>query len=1288
MKTRFLPSLLFSLSLALPAQAGDLAAPSAAPREVLARFNDGLGFCAQTAFRHRGTVPSLDRLFDDLQVSAVQAVFRPSDQTRRLAAGSPSLAIETLRREHRRTVRRLLAERPRSGASELPELFHIYRFELGSQRDPGAVAGRLRQDPRVVFAEVNHIYRSGALPGDPFVDGDGDGAWESGTWEQPYADLWGLEAIGWGRVWEQRSTLWPEPSRVGGGGITVAVVDTGVDLTHEDLLANLWRDGAGNAGRDTVDIDLQAYLDRGFVAVDGEDYTDPDFLPEDRNGHGTHVSGTIAAVADNGIGIAGVAWNSSLMTIRAGFAISTSGGGNLGLLESDDIAAGLVWAADHGADVINMSFGGVLSETIATGLEYAAGLGVFLVASAGNSAQDAADSFPASHPSVMAVGAVGPSGDRARFSNYGRSVSLVAPGVDILSLRAQGTALTGEDEVVGSSYIRSDGTSMAAPHVAGAAALALAAYPALDAAALGRRLEGTSRDHGLTTLASRSRRQAFGVGGLDLLELLKASPRPVLKLISIGATDPLGHPENNGNNVAESAETISFDLGLENVWIRAQGRVRLELTSDDPYIQVLQGTAGRFGWPLGNSFIQRFSFSVAPGVPPLHRTRLELRVRGEGWSQELTVPVEINPPAPFAISLDNLDPPPGDANLVPQVASSAAGGTVTVWLRQLFGEPATEIRARLLDPRGRLLGDDILVETGGPFGLSGPAVDRTADGRFAVVWADLSDADARALVGRLFDADGEPTSPLLELDDDPARPPSGRFSVAMGAGGGFAVAWTAGAGSADSDVLLRRFAPDGSPLGPSVPATTASGSQTRPSMTRLEDGGVVVVWNQSPGIHLLAQRFDAAGQRVRGEVRINQAPGSFDLFSHVAPLRDGGFVVVWKDCTPPSEGLTCTVKSRAFDGSDQPLGDESTVSEGEFDRILSVSVASSSMGGLAAWDSCLAGSTFVSTCGVLYRSLGPSGEPAGEIRQVPEPGGPLFPDLSAGGSGFLLAWDDQDGRPSGSFAQVVPEIDTGVPTCDPGDPRQLCLRQGRFRIQVDWKHHAGHTGVGRAVDLTDQSGGFWFFRPGNIELVVKVLDGRTNNGHWWVFSASLSNVDYTLSVTDTETGAVKVYRNPRGTLASFGDTRAFPEEPPAASPATTAPSAAGTLRTALPAPVAPPGGATETETCTPDPETLCLNGSRFSLTIQWTDPRGNTGSGQAVALTSDSGFFTFFNDQNIEVVAKVLDGREVNGRWWVFYASLSNVEYTLTVTDRETGAVKTYTNPAATFASAADLMAF
>ncbi|MCP4662201.1 MAG: DUF3604 domain-containing protein, partial [bacterium] len=249
-----------------------------------------------------------------------------------------------------------------------------------------------------------------------------------------------------------------------------------------------------------------------------------------------------------------------------------------------------------------------------------------------------------------------------------------------------------------------------------------------------------------------------------------------------------------------------------------------------------------------------------------------------------------------------------------------------------------------------------------------------------------------------------------------------------------------------------------------------------------------------------------------------------------------------------------------------------------------------------------------------------------------------------------------------------------VPT-DGCAPDALCLNDGRFRVEAEWRDFDGNSGSGRAVALTSDTGYFWFFSDTNVELIVKVLDGTAVNGYYWVFFGALSNVEYTITVTDTLAGNTVTYTNPLGNFASVGDTTALPGIR----------KSGGSVRR-IEVPVNAPESSVGT--CTMASTNLCLNAGRFKVEVTWNDFVGNTGSGQAVSLTSDTGYFWFFSDTNVELVVKVLDGTALNGHFWVFYGALSNVEYTLTVTDTVTNEVKSYKNPSGNFGSVGDTSAF
>jgi ELWxxDGT repeat protein len=284
----------------------------------------------------------------------------------------------------------------------------------------------------------------------------------------------------------------------------------------------------------------------------------------------------------------------------------------------------------------------------------------------------------------------------------------------------------------------------------------------------------------------------------------------------------------------------------------------------------------------------------------------------------------------------------------------------------------------------------------------------------------------------------------------------------------------------------------------------------------------------------------------------------------------------------------------------------------------------------------------------------------------------------AGDHLFFAADDNLTGREPWS-------LPLGGPAgCRPSSTR-LCLSGGRYQVEASWLTAQGQSGTGTAVALSADTGYFWFFSASNVEAIVKVLDGQGVNGHVWVFYGALSNVEYHLTVTDTQTGLTRRYFNPLGQLASVGDTHAF--GPLGASAANPRPAVATAAASPLPLISERPGRAA-TVPCQASAQTLCLSNGRFAVSVAWKDFQGHTGKGTAVPLSTDTGSFWFFNAANVELVVKALDGRPVNNHFWLFYGALSNVEYTLTVTDTQTGTTKTYTNPSGRFASVADTLAF
>lgn len=327
-------------------------------------------------------------------------------------------------------------------------------------------------------------------------------------------DQWALNAIG---LDEKQIELLAQDTKR--SAIIVAVIDTGLDYEHPDLAdANLWRNVKEKPNG--LDDDGNGYID-DFI---GWDFIDSDNDPWDDVGHGTHVAGIIAAATGNGEGIAGVDGKAKLMPLRA---LNVSGRGY-----STRIARAIYYAVDNGAAIINLS---MAVQDVSTheqlAIAYANASGVLVVAASGNDGSDTARYTPANIAGVITVAATNRQNERAGFSNWGSAVDISAPGVEILSLRAQDTDFNlhlGDATAIpqqgirgpAENYYAASGTSFAAPFVSGAASLLLSVRPALKAEEIKRILRNSAVDIG-----TPGNDQNTGYGLLNIAEAMKQDPR-------------------------------------------------------------------------------------------------------------------------------------------------------------------------------------------------------------------------------------------------------------------------------------------------------------------------------------------------------------------------------------------------------------------------------------------------------------------------------------------------------------------------------------------------------------------------------------------------------------------------------------------------------------------------------------------------------------------------------------------------------------------------------------------
>ena len=336
--------------------------------------------------------------------------------------------------------------------------------------DPAAVAARLSRSRAVDYAEVNRILRVTATPNDTRF-GELYGLHNTGqTGGAADADIDAPE--GW-----DAAGLGAFPST---GGAKVGIVDTGIRASHQDLAGKV----------------VNCAESRGFLVFAG---TIREGRCADDNGHGTHVAGTVSANANNGVGVAGAAFNSPLAICRAL-------GGALGTGSTSDVANCIGWLHSKGSKVISMSLGGGDSTTLRRAVQnaYAGGgtSGALLVAAAGNDGNSTVN-YPAGYAEVVSVAATDDRDQRASFSNANADVEVAAPGVDILS-----TWFSSD-----SSYNAISGTSMATPHAAAVGAIIAGRNPGAAVSTIRAKLQAATDD-----LGTAGRDPQFGFGRANLLK--------------------------------------------------------------------------------------------------------------------------------------------------------------------------------------------------------------------------------------------------------------------------------------------------------------------------------------------------------------------------------------------------------------------------------------------------------------------------------------------------------------------------------------------------------------------------------------------------------------------------------------------------------------------------------------------------------------------------------------------------------------------------------------------------
>jgi len=351
------------------------------------------------------------------------------------------------------------------------------RLRVPARASVGNLFSNLSRLPEVEYVEPNYRVYAQFIPNDTY-----------------YSYQWNFDQINMEDAWDTAT----------GAGVTVAVIDTGVAYQ--------------NYSRYRLAPDLA-----GTTFVAGYDFVNNDSHPNDDEGHGSHVAGTVAQTTNNNLGVAGIAYNTKIMPVKV---LASNGSGY-----TSDVAAGIEWAADNGAQVINLSLGSSnYSQTLADAVAYAASQGVVIIAAAGNDGTSSVIYPAALDDYVIAVGAVRYDEQKTGYSNYGSSLDVMAPGGDLSvdqNNDGYGDGILQQTlrqnwwgaDTRNFGYYFYEGTSMAAPHVAGLAALLIA--NGLDPADVRTAIEETARDKGAS-----GRDDYYGWGIIDVAAALQWSGVP------------------------------------------------------------------------------------------------------------------------------------------------------------------------------------------------------------------------------------------------------------------------------------------------------------------------------------------------------------------------------------------------------------------------------------------------------------------------------------------------------------------------------------------------------------------------------------------------------------------------------------------------------------------------------------------------------------------------------------------------------------------------------------------
>ena len=472
-------------------------------------------------------------------------------------------------------------------------LNRIMFVKYSSNADPQIVANKIKKLSNIEWAEPKYVRSIAFTPND-----------------SSYSSQYNLSLINAAGAWNISK---------GDATVVIGIVDTGVDWMHPDLYANIWHNpnwqNDTNFPGDSIGWD--------FGGLNGT----PDNNPmEDKPFHGTAVAGAASAVTNNDVGIAGIGYNCKIMPVKAAEADITDASGDPYIVYGFE---GIIYAVNHGAKVINCSWGGDgFSNYEQSVIDYAVSKGALVVAAAGND-NSSEDFYPASYNGVLAVAATDQNDLKASFSNYAANVSVSAPGVNIYSTWST------------SSYAYVNGTSFSSPITAGLAGLVFSHFPSYTPEQVIQQIRVNSDN-----ISSKNSQYQYllGYGRIDAYKALADSNSDAVRATNVTFSDTA--PGGNNNNIFEPGETISVKAEFMN-YLKPISSLNVSLISLNSYSTIVNGTFAINNVATLDSFsnpASQFTFTISKSVPYDAKLNFILKYsNGSSYSDFQLISVNVNP---------------------------------------------------------------------------------------------------------------------------------------------------------------------------------------------------------------------------------------------------------------------------------------------------------------------------------------------------------------------------------------------------------------------------------------------------------------------------------------------------------------------------------------------------------------------------------------------------------------------------------------------------------------------